>query len=169
MKQATSRLQQEPLRRIGSLGSLVEGSGWGLRARPPAPAAASGNLGTWKSGNLEIWGPGNPEMWGPKNQKNKNSQNSNPFCQKCRQGLVVRKNPPGPIWGHPKSFFPWTDKIRKHAQKLPIFFGGPMGPIHPVWALAAIHPRSGNRCIFTVAAVDEAYLETKFKIPFFQT
>ena len=26
-----------------------------------------------------------------------------------------------------------------------IFLGGPMGPIHPVWALAAIHPRWGNR------------------------
>ena len=28
---------------------------------------------------------------------------------------------------------------------LPIFLGGPMGPLHPVWALAAIHPRWGNR------------------------
>ena len=37
-----------------------EGSGWDLRLRP---AAASGNLGTWKSGNLEIWGPGNPQIW----------------------------------------------------------------------------------------------------------
>ena len=27
------------------------------------------------------------EIWGPKNGKNKNSQNSNPFCPKCRQGL----------------------------------------------------------------------------------
>ena len=25
------------------------------------------------------------------------------------------------------------------------FLGGPMGPIHPVWALAAIHPGWGNR------------------------
>ena len=45
------------------------------------------DLGTWKSGNLEIWGPGNPEMWGPKNQKQKDSQNSNLFCEKCLQGL----------------------------------------------------------------------------------
>ena len=28
---------------------------------------------------------------------------------------------------------------------LTIFLGGPMGPIHPVWALAAIHPGWGNR------------------------
>ena len=78
--------QQGPLRRIWSLGALGEGSGWDLRVRPSAAAAeaaASGNLGTWKSGNLgiwgsgawksrnvEIWGPGNPEIWGPNNQKN---------------------------------------------------------------------------------------------------
>ena len=48
--------QQGPLRRISSLGALGEGSGWDLRIRPAAPAAAaSGNLGTWKSGNFEIW------------------------------------------------------------------------------------------------------------------
>ena len=42
--------QQGPLQRISSLGALGEGSGWDLRIRPapaapPAPAAASGNLG----------------------------------------------------------------------------------------------------------------------------
>ena len=36
-------------------------------------------------------------------------------------------------------------KNQKIAKILPIFLGGPMGPIHPVWALAAIHPRWGNR------------------------
>ena len=45
--------QQGPLRRIGSLGALGEGSGWDLRVCPSAAeaeaAAASGNLGTWKS------------------------------------------------------------------------------------------------------------------------
>ena len=40
-----------------------------------------------RSGNLEIWGPGNPEMWDPTVQKNKKSQNTNPFCPKCWQGL----------------------------------------------------------------------------------
>ena len=83
------RSQQGPLRRICSLGALGEGSGWDLRNRPAAapPAAASGNLGGWKSGNLEIWGLGNPEIWDPKSQKNKESQNPNLFCPKCRQGL----------------------------------------------------------------------------------
>ena len=98
--------QQGTLRRIWSLGALGEGSGWDLRVRPAAlaaPVAASGNLGTWKSGNseiwevgdlgtwrsgnLEIWGPRNPEMRDLKNETNKNSQNSNRFCPKCRQGL----------------------------------------------------------------------------------
>ena len=45
----------------------------------------------------------------------------------------------GAIPGH---FFPWADFF--HDQKMYIFLGGPMGPIHLVWALAAIHPRWGN-------------------------
>ena len=85
-----NKSQQGPLRCIWSLGVLGEGSGWDLRIHP-APAAPgtwkSGDLGAWKSRNLEIWGPGNPEIWGLKNLKNENSQNSNPFCPKCRQGL----------------------------------------------------------------------------------
>ena len=34
---------------------------------------------------------------------------------------------------------------------MPIFLGGPMGPIHLVWALAAIHPRWGNRLLILAA------------------
>ena len=62
----------------------------------------------------------------------------------ARSGLVG-KNPPGPIWGHLRPFFPWAGRLKKMLKELPIFLGGPMGPIHPVWALAAIHPRWGNR------------------------
>ena len=36
-------------------------------------------------------------------------------------------------------------KSKNEKKELPIFLGGPTGPIHPVWALAAIHPRWGNR------------------------
>ena len=36
-------------------------------------------------------------------------------------------------------------KKSQNANILSIFLGGPMGPIRPVWALAAIHPRWGNR------------------------
>ena len=121
----------------------------------------SSSGGVWKSGNLEIWGfedlgiwrsgdlevqkfrgPGNPENWGPKNSKT--LRNSNLFCPKmsARSGLVG-KNPPGPIWSHLQPAFPWTKK--KGKKNMPIVLGGPMGPIHLVWALAAIHPRWGNR------------------------
>ena len=31
----------------------------------------------------------------------------------ARSGLVG-KNPPGPIWGHLRPFFPWTEKIKKN-------------------------------------------------------
>ena len=41
-------------------GALGEGSGWDLRIRPQA--AASGNLGTWKSGIWGIWRSGDLEI-----------------------------------------------------------------------------------------------------------
>ena len=40
-------------------------------------------------------------------------------------------------------------KNQRHVPNLPIFLGGPMGPIHPVWALAAIHPGWGNRYVLS--------------------
>ena len=46
---------------------------------------------------------------------------------------------PGPLGALPANFS-MGRKNPKIAQILPIFLGGPMGPIHPVWALAAIHP-----------------------------
>ena len=74
----------------------------GLAQAGPGPAF--GNLGTWKSRNL-----------GSKNiKKNTSSQNPNPVCPKCRQGLdSPEKKPPGPIWGHPRQFFAWAGKIAK--------------------------------------------------------
>ena len=62
----------------------------------------------------------------------------------ARSGLAG-KDLEGPIWGHPKPFSPWVEFVFFNAQKIHIFLGGPMGPIHLVWALAAIHPRWGNR------------------------
>ena len=151
-----------------SVGALGEGSGWDLRIRPApaapvAPAsAASGNLGTWKSGNLEIWefgdlgtwksgnleiwGPGNPESWVPKNQtKIKLSKFKSVLPKMSARSGLVGKNPPGPIRGHLKPFFPWTEQIKKKNVKiLAISLGGPMGPIHPVWGPCCYPPEVGE-------------------------
>ena len=61
----------------------------------------------------------------------------------ARSGLVG-KNPPGPIWGHLRPFFHGPNKIKNTCSKIIFSLGGPMGPIHPVWALAAIHPWWGS-------------------------
>ena len=62
----------------------------------------------------------------------------------ARSGLVGKKSS-WPYLGPSEAIFSIGRKNPKIAQKLPIFLGGPMGPIHAVWALAAIHPRWGNR------------------------
>ena len=91
----------------------------------PGPSPARGQI-------LEILGPGNPEIWNPTNLKNDNSKNPNPFCPKCRQGLDwPEKHLPGPIWGHPRPFSPWTEKIRKmrkHIVYFPWWANGPYSP-----------------------------------------
>ena len=110
--------QQGSLRRISFLGALGEGSGWDLRIRPAPAPAVSGNLGTWKSGKLGIWRSGGLEI----HQKNQNSQNSNPFCPKCRQGLDKQEqNPLGPIWGHLRPFFHGLEKNQKMQKKKCLF------------------------------------------------
>ena len=85
-----------------------------------------GDLGTWKSGNLEIWGPGNPEIWSPTNQKKKSSKAKSVLPKMSARSGLVGKNPPGPIWGHLRPFFPWTGKMQKIAKKLAISLGGPL-------------------------------------------
>ena len=62
----------------------------------------------------------------------------------ARSGLVG-KNPPGPIWGPLGPFFAWAGKIRK-MQKFCLFsLVGPWALFTRFGALAAIHPRWGNR------------------------
>ena len=59
-----------------------------------------------------------PEIWDPKKSKNKNSQNQNPFCPKCRQGFFMsEKNVPAPFGALPAIFFGG----RKHPQIVAIF------------------------------------------------
>ena len=50
---------------------------------------------------------------------------------------ITKKNPPGPIWCHFndfRSFFCVGRKNQKNIKILPIFLGGPRGPIQPLWA-----------------------------------
>ena len=63
----------------------------------------------------------------------------------ARFGLVGKNSrvPFGAIRIH----FSMVRKNEKSFQNLSIFLGGPMDPIHPVWALAAIQPRWGNRLV----------------------
>ena len=95
---------------------LREGAGWDLRVCPAAPTA---------SGNLE--------MLGPTNQNNLKIQSRS--AQNVGKVWVSRKKillaPFGAIW----AYFLRGPKKSKITKKMLIFLGGPMGPIHPVWAL----------------------------------
>ena len=61
----------------------------------------------------------------------------------ARSGLEGNKSS-RPYLGPSEAIFSTGRKNSKIAKILPIFLGGPMGSLHPVWALAAIHPRWGN-------------------------
>ena len=94
----------------------------------PAPAPASGNLGTWKSGNLEIWefgdlgtwksgnleiwGPGNLGIRGPTNQK-KNLKIQIRSAQNVGKVSISRKKYSWPDLGPSEAIFTWTGKIQK--------------------------------------------------------
>ena len=60
---------------------------------------------------------------------------------------VVGKDPPVPICRHFMQFADGPETSKICIFFLPVFLGGPMGPIYPVWALAAIHPRFGKRVL----------------------
>ena len=61
----------------------------------------------------------------------------------ARSGFAGNKSS-WPHLGPSRVIFSMDRKNTKMHIFLPIFLGGPMGPIHPVWALAAIHPGWGN-------------------------
>ena len=55
----------------------------------------------------------------------------------ARSGLVGKKSS-RPYLGPSEAIFSMDRKNAKNATSLPILLGGPMGPIHPVWAPAGI-------------------------------
>ena len=50
-------------------------------------------------------------------------------------------------------------KNQKNSYFFAIGLGGPMGPIHPVWALAAVHPGWGNRYATTPSSLKVDFQE----------
>ena len=57
---------------------------------------------------------------------------------------MPEKKRPHPIWGPPGQFFAWAEKNPQIAKILPIFLGGPMDPIHPVWGPCCYPPEVGQ-------------------------
>ena len=55
----------------------------------------------------------------------------------ARSGLVGKKSS-WPHLGPSEAIFSIGRKNRKNAKILPIFLGGPMGPIHPVWGSGGV-------------------------------
>ena len=114
-----------------------DGSSGQLATRPLLSPARARFLksGTWKSRNL-----------GSKKSKKQQFSKSKSVLPKmsARSGLAG-KTPSRPHLGPSRAIFCVGRKNLKIKEKMHIFLGGPMGPIHPVWALAAIHPRWGNR------------------------
>ena len=64
---------------------------------------------------------------------------------------MPEKSVPAPFGVLPGHFFRRPEKIQKIAQILLIFLGGPWALFTRFGALAAIHPRLGNRYIYDVS------------------
>ena len=93
----------------------------------PGPAQAQPGARFWKSGVLEI------QKFGIQKIRNKSLNFQIRSAQNVRKVWNSKKKKlPGPIWGHPRPYSPWTETSLK-SYKIAILLGGPMGPIHPVW------------------------------------
>ena len=126
---------------------MGEGSGWDLRIHPAAAPAASGNLATWKSGNLEILECGDLGTWTSRNvgsQKTKILKIQIRSAQNVGKVWISREKCSWPYLEPSETIFSMNQKNSKNDNGL-FSLVGQWAPIHPVWALAAIHPRWGNR------------------------
>ena len=81
------------------------------------------NLGIWKSRNLGS----------KKSKKSKFSKSKSVSPKMSTRSGLVGKNSSRPYFMQFQAIFCMGRKNRKNAEILPIFLGGPMGPIHPVW------------------------------------
>ena len=90
-----------------------------------------GNLEICEFGDLEIWKFGDLRTWKSGNLGSKKISKYKSILRKmsARSGSVG-KNPPDPIWGHPRPFFPWTRKSKK-CQTIVYFARWANGPYSP--------------------------------------
>ena len=123
--------------KLGSESSSGAGAGgvWKSENR------GTGNLEIWRSGDLKIQKCGVQQI--EKIQILKIQIRSAPKKMSARSGLVGNKTG-GSGLGPSEAVFSMDRNKKKHVI-LHIFLDGPMGPINPVWALAAIHPSWINR------------------------
>ena len=87
-------------------------------------------LEIWNSGDLEI------QKFGIQKIKKKNLKIQIRSAQNVgKVWISKKKNLLAPFGAIPGHFLhgPEKSENKKNAKKLPIFLGGPMGPIHPVW------------------------------------
>ena len=106
--------------------------GRGVRLGSESSSGGGGGGGVWKFGVQKI-------------KKTKFLKIQIRSAQNVGKVWISRKKSSWPYFGPSEAIFSIGQKNRKNAKILPISLGGPMGPIHPVWTLAAIHPRWGNR------------------------
>ena len=82
----------------------------------------------------------------PKNQKNQKFSKSKSVLPKMSaRFFYAGKKRPRPIWGPPGQFFAWAGKIQKLHKFCLFSLVGPWALFTRFGALAAIHPRWGNR------------------------
>ena len=143
-------------------GCVGRGLDLDLRIRPvpaaPAPAASRNPSGWAQAGpkwvgprRAQVGGPKlgpsgpKPEIWDPKKSKNQKFSKSKSVLPKMSaRFFVCRKKASPPHLGPSRPIFCVGRKNPKIAQFLPIFLGGPMGPIHPVWGPCCYPPEVGQ-------------------------
>ena len=83
----------------------------GRGVRLGSESLSGDGVGVWKPGNLEIQKFGDLGTWksrilGSNNKKQKFSKFKSVLPKMSARSGLIGKNPPGPIWGHPRPFFP---------------------------------------------------------------
>ena len=98
-----------------------------------------GNPDFLRFGDLEIQNFGIQKI-----KKMKSLKNQIRSAQNVGKVWISRKKSSRPYLGPSQAIFSMDRKIQKRYICLPIFLGGPMGPIHPVWGPCCYPPEVGQ-------------------------